>query len=132
MFNSLFLAPIWIWASLFAAALLVPILIHLINLWRYRRVQWAAMEFLLKGYRKKQKRVWLTQLLLILNRIFLLLIALVFFGQIQCNVENSRTQMRGMVHLFIVDDSASMGQFFPLDSDNGQSGKPKLKLNQLP
>ena len=48
---------------------LVPLLIHLINLMRHRRVQWAAMEFLLQSYRKHRKWVWLKQLLLLLARI---------------------------------------------------------------
>ena len=44
----------------------VPVLIHLINLMRHRRVQWAAMEFLLQSYRKHRKWVMLRQLILLL------------------------------------------------------------------
>jgi len=36
---------------------LVPLLIHLINLVRRRRVKWAAMEFLLASYKKHRKWV---------------------------------------------------------------------------
>ncbi len=31
---------------------LLPLLIHLINMMRHRRVKWAAMEFLLQSYKK--------------------------------------------------------------------------------
>ena len=36
------------WGFLLA---LVPLAIHLINMMRQRRVQWAAMEFLLASYK---------------------------------------------------------------------------------
>ncbi len=48
---------------------LIPILIHLINRRRYRRVPWAAMSFLLAATRRSAKRVRLEQLLLMLARI---------------------------------------------------------------
>ena len=54
-----------VWGFLLA---LVPLLIHLINLMRHRRVKWAAMEFLLKSHKKHRKWVWLKQLLLLLMR----------------------------------------------------------------
>ena len=44
------------WGFLLA---LVPLLIHLINLMRRRRVQWAAMEFLLRSYKKHRRWIWL-------------------------------------------------------------------------
>ncbi|HWL74876.1 MAG TPA: BatA domain-containing protein, partial [Burkholderiaceae bacterium] len=46
----------------------VPILIHLINKVRQRRVRWAAMEFLLQSQRRNRTWVLLTQLLLLLLR----------------------------------------------------------------
>ncbi len=47
---------------------LVPLLIHLINMMRQRRVKWAAMTFLLQSYKKHRKWIWLQQLLLLLLR----------------------------------------------------------------
>src|SRR5512137_2833040 len=47
---------------------LVPLLIHLINMMRHQRVRWAAMEFLLQSYKKHRKWIWLKQLLLLLLR----------------------------------------------------------------
>src|SRR5436190_70504 len=54
------------WGFLLALA---PLLIHLINMMRHRRVHWAAMEFLLASYKKHRTWIWLKQLLLLLARI---------------------------------------------------------------
>ena len=63
---SLFLNP---WTLLAGAALVgVPIVIHLINRIRFRRVKWAAMEFLLKAQKRMRRRKILEQLLLLLLR----------------------------------------------------------------
>ena len=43
-------------------------LIHLINLMRHRRVQWAAMEFLLESQKRHRNWILLKQLLLLLLR----------------------------------------------------------------
>ena len=48
-FPSLF----WTWLLPLVA---LPVLIHLINLLRHRRVKWAAMEFLLES-RKKERPI---------------------------------------------------------------------------
>ncbi len=49
--------------------LAVPPLVHLINMLRHRRQQWAAMEFLLASYRKQRRWIILRQLLLLLARL---------------------------------------------------------------
>ena len=46
----------------------LPVLIHLINMMRHRRVEWAAMEFLLVSQKKHRTWVILKQLLLLLLR----------------------------------------------------------------
>ena len=45
-----------------------PILIHLINRMRFRRVKWAAMEFLLKAQKRMRRQRILEQLILLLLR----------------------------------------------------------------
>ncbi len=50
------------------ALVAVPLLIHLINMMRHKRVKWAAMEFLLASYKKHRKWIWLKQLILLLMR----------------------------------------------------------------
>ena len=63
-----FLHPSYVlpWGMALAA---VPIVIHLINRLRYRRVRFAAMKFLLKSQERNRRRLLIEQLLLLLLRI---------------------------------------------------------------
>lgn len=110
MFTSLFNAPAIFWSGLFALAVVLPILVHLINRIRYRRVQWAPMSFLLKGYRRRKRTIWLRQLLLILMRICLLVLAIFLFARIQPSGKSGLENSGPGRHVLIIDDSASMAQ----------------------
>ena len=46
----------------------LPVLIHLINLMRHRRVSWAAMEFLLASQKRNRNSILFKQWLLLLLR----------------------------------------------------------------
>ena len=87
-----------------------PIIIHLINLLRHRRVTWAAMEFLLASQRKYKTRVLLKQILLLLLRVAAVLgIVLALAGP---RWSNSLAGMLGggrTAHVVLLDDSFSMG-----------------------
>lgn len=62
------------------AAASVPVIIHLINLTRYRKVDWAAMEFLLAAYRKTRRRLQMESLIMLLLRVAaVIFLALAFF-----------------------------------------------------
>jgi hypothetical protein len=52
-----------------AAAASVPVIIHLINLTRYRKVDWAAMEFLLAAYKRTRRRMQMENLIMLLLRV---------------------------------------------------------------
>src|SRR6266851_555554 len=52
-----------------------PILIHLINRMRFKRLRWAAMEFLLKSQKRNRRRLIIEQMILLLLRILLVLLA---------------------------------------------------------
>ena len=56
--------PTFLYSPLLWGLLIVgaPVLIHLINLLRHRRVDWAAMEFLLASQKKNRTWVILKQL----------------------------------------------------------------------
>ena len=60
-----FLHPLLLWGLAGAA---VPVLIHLFNRRRYRRLSWAAMDFLLAAYRRTRRRMRLENFLLLLAR----------------------------------------------------------------
>jgi hypothetical protein len=94
------------WGFLLA---LVPLLIHLINMMRHRRVKWAAMEFLLASYKKHRKWVWLKQLLLLLSRMAVLALAVAMLAQLKTR-DQWLAIFGGRVthHYVVVDDSYSM------------------------
>ena len=69
----LFLNPAFMIAGL--ALVSAPIIIHLINRMRYKRIRWAAMEFLLKAQKRNRRRLIIEQLLLLALRCFLVLLA---------------------------------------------------------
>src|SRR5688572_12684277 len=87
----------------------LPVLIHLINMMRHRRVQWAAMEFLLLSQKKNRTWVLLKQLLLLLLRMGAVaaVAMLVAQPQVRSRLGNwfagSQTH-----HIVLVDDSFSM------------------------
>jgi len=98
-----------------APLLALPVLIHLLNRIRYRRVRWAAIEFLLTSEQRAVRRAKLQQLLLMALRTLLLAAVLgallqpIFRGQLAALLGGS-SQVAVMV-----DASASM-------STSGASG----------
>ncbi|MFN7878146.1 MAG: BatA domain-containing protein [Pirellula sp.] len=95
------------WGFLLA---IVPLLIHLINLVRQRRTEWAAMDFLLESYRKHRKWVWLKQALLIASRMLIVALAVAMLAQwVSGSRWLSMLSQSTTHHYFIIDDSVSMG-----------------------
>jgi hypothetical protein len=45
-----FLNPLLLWGTALAA---IPLIIHILNRRRFKRVRWAAMEFLLRAFKKR-------------------------------------------------------------------------------
>jgi hypothetical protein len=86
-----------------------PILIHLINRMRYRRVRFAAMEFLLQSQKRNQRRLLLEQLLLLLMRVLIvaglvLLISRLILDPAQLSIFHGAQSH----HVVLLDDSLSM------------------------
>lgn len=87
----------------------LPVLIHLINMLRHRRVQWAAMEFLLASQKKHRKWIILKQLLLLLLRMTAVAAVVFMAAQPLLRAQwgalfgGSRTH-----HIVLLDDSFSM------------------------
>ncbi len=87
----------------------VPVLIHLINMMRHRRVEWAAMEFLLVSQKKNRTWVMLKQLLLLLLR--MAAVAAVVLVVAQPRVREQLGNLLGGTrthHIVLLDDSFSM------------------------
>ncbi len=106
MFAIAFLNPMLLAALPLCA---VPIVIHLLNRRRYRRVPWAAMEYLLAAMKRNRKRLRMEQWLVLLLRTLavLFLVALVARPQLGGGggLLGTRTH-----HVVLLDDSASMTQ----------------------
>lgn len=99
----------WIGAAAAAALICVPILIHLINMMRHRRIPWAAMEFLLISQKKNRTWIILKQLLLLLMRMGA--IAAVVFLVPHPKLQSELGRLLGSSkthHIILLDDSYSM------------------------
>ncbi len=87
----------------------IPILIHLINMLRHRRVEWAAMEFLLVSQKKHRIWVLFKQLLLLLLRMAAIAAIVLMISRPHWNSDFGRllgtTQTH---HIILLDDSFSM------------------------
>jgi hypothetical protein len=100
-----FLNPGYLAAGI--ALVSVPILIHLINRLRFKRLRWAAMEFLLKSQKRNRRRLIIEQLLLLALRCLLVLLtALLVLRFVGLSLADFRSQET--IHLVLLDDSPSM------------------------
>src|SRR2546421_5124630 len=95
-----------------------PIIIHLINRMRFRRVKWAAMEFLLKSQKRNRRRLIIEQLILLMLRCLLVLLAgfLVarFVGEALGVTSSSST-----THVVVIWDDLSMTDRAPKTQSPG-------------
>jgi hypothetical protein len=107
-----FLNPaLLIGAALFA----VPLIIHLLNRQRFRRRQWAAMEFLLAAYKKQRKRLRRENLLLLLLRCAIPIVLALAIARPLLREESglAGTGSGSAHHILVLDHSASMGLELP-------------------
>ncbi len=91
------------------AVVALPVLIHLINMMRHRRVEWAAMEFLLVSQKKHRTWIILKQLLLLLLR--MAAVAAIVLMMAQPRLRSQVGVMLGGTrthHIVLLDDSYSM------------------------
>src|SRR5579862_9808642 len=84
-----------------------PIIIHLINRMRFRRIRWAAMEFLLKAQKRNRRRLIIEQLILLALRCLLValvgLLVMRFVGFSFADIGS-----KSALHLVLLDDTLSM------------------------
>ena len=105
-----------------AAAVSVPVVIHLLNRRRYRIVTWAAMRFLLMAQKQNSRRMRLEQILLLLCRMALILTCCLPWpasppgrktsGRFSGPTPPGQTKMRTarVHHIIVLDGSLSMNQ----------------------
>ena len=92
-----------------AALVSAPVIIHLINRYRFRRVEFAAMEFLLSSQQQNRRRILVEQLLLLLLRILLVMGLIALIARLVLDPSTlALLQGADVHHVVLLDDTASM------------------------
>ncbi|MBX9623293.1 MAG: BatA domain-containing protein [Gemmataceae bacterium] len=120
--EALFTHPLTMLAG--AGLVSVPVIIHLINRMRFRRVKWAAMEFLLKAQKRMRRKLILEQLLLLLLRCLLVFLVGVLLARFKGFGTLEGEDARATAHVVVLDDSPSTADAFAAD------GKPSSPFEQ--
>jgi hypothetical protein len=124
-----FLYPLPI--AIAAGIIALPIVIHLINLMRHRRVEWAAMEFLLTSQKRNRSWVMLKQLLLLLLRMAAIAAAVLMVAQ--PILQNKLGALFGgskLHHIVLLDDSFSMSDAWADTTAFDEAKKVILRLGK--
>src|SRR5262245_5021135 len=128
----MFVHPAFFW---FGAGLIgIPILIHILNRRRFKTVQWAAMEFLLRAMRKNRRRVQFEQWLLLAMRcLVLVFLGLALARPISCedNALAAAASRRTGLHVFVIDNSYSMAYDSPRGGAKTHLAHAKTLAKQL-
>jgi Aerotolerance regulator N-terminal len=104
-----FLSPLLIWGTLLGS---IPIIIHLLNRRRFRRVEWAPMRYLKLTIQKNRRRIQLEELLLLLLRIALIVLLFFYLARPILNPTGLEQWLGSggrSSQVVVIDDSLSMG-----------------------
>lgn len=111
-------SPLLIWAGTAAAS--IPIIIHLLSKRRFRRIRWAAMDFLLQADRQNRRRVRIEELILLALRC----LAMFLIGSMLARWFIRPEALASLIgsagrteRIVVIDDSYSMGL-----RDRGEAG----------
>ncbi|HYF51641.1 MAG TPA: VWA domain-containing protein [Planctomycetota bacterium] len=94
-----------------AAAGSIPIIIHLLNRQRFKKIAWAAMHWLWASFKKSQRRLQIEQLILLIIRV--LLLVLLAFALARPALQEGFGIVSGtsaLHRVIVLDNSYSMGQ----------------------
>lgn len=117
--------PVFEWLSGFlfnpamaagTAAVASPILIHILSRRRFRRIRWAAMDFLLEAQRRNRRRVKLEQLVLLALRCLAVLLVALMIARPFVRPGTAAALLGPAPRterVFLLDDSYSMGYRLP-------------------
>lgn len=103
-------SPLLLWAG--AAAVSVPIMIHLLTRRRFRRVRWAAMDFLKEANRQNRRRVRIEELILLALRCLAMLLAGAMLARLFVEPATLAALLGSKARterIVVLDDSFSMG-----------------------
>lgn len=99
-----------------AAAVSVPILIHLLARRRFKRIRWAAMEFLLQAQRRNRRRLRMEEWILLALRCAAVMALGAMFARPFVEPSGLAAALRRSQRterIFLIDDSFSMGYQSP-------------------
>ena len=113
-------------AAIGAAAISIPIIIHLMSRFRRQPEAWGAMRFLIEAYRKQRKRLQLEKLLLLLVRCMVVMLAgLALAGPVLSGCSKNGltlTGSGGRIVYIVIDDA--------LSSQTREAGTTRLAEHQ--
>ncbi len=104
-----FLTPLLAWGMLLGS---IPVIIHLLNRRRFRRVEWAPMRYLKLTIQRNRRRIQIEELILLLMRIAALVLLFFFLARPVLNptgLEHWLGSGGRSSQVVVVDDSSSMG-----------------------
>lgn len=92
-----------------AALVSIPIIIHLLSRLRYKKVRFAAMEFLLQSEELNRRRLIIEQLLLLFLRVLAIALIVLLLARLALDPSSMLLIQGGTTHhVLILDDSLSM------------------------
>ncbi len=100
-----FLAPYMLWGAVAAG---VPIALHFFFRSRYRKVPWAAMQFLLTSIEQTSRRLKFQELLLLLARVAVLVLLALALARPSSMLHSGSGQGDAVDAVLIIDTSYSM------------------------
>lgn len=122
------LNPFALW---FLAGGSIPVIIHLLHRQKYKKIRWAAMEWLLAAIRKTRRRLQLENLILLLIRILIMI--LLAFALARPYLSGAATNLMGESdthYIFVIDNSYSM-EWKKEDGQNSSFDKAKQACRDL-
>jgi len=110
------------WTMMFGAlAISSPIIIHLINRMKFKRIRWAAMEFLLKSQKRSRRKMIIEQLILLMLRCLLIALMGLLLARFLGFDPLKTGEARPTLHVLILDDTPSMSDFWRKDGQLSDS-----------
>ena len=103
------LSPFLVWGALLG---IVPIIIHILNRRRFKRIEWAPMRHLRLTIRRNRRRIEIEQLILLLVRVALPVLLFLFLARPVMNPTGLEKWFIGTgrtSQVILLDDSLSMG-----------------------
>jgi Aerotolerance regulator N-terminal/von Willebrand factor type A domain len=127
----------FVWPALFwggAAAVAAPILIHLFARRRFKRIRWAAVEFLLQAERRNKRRVRMEELILLAMRCLIVLLIALLVSRPFLRPQGLAALLGGVdrtERIFLIDDSYSMGYLSGEDTSFDRARQAVIRITEL-